>query len=182
MALRADLRRLVCPKTRLPLRECAVAAAAAALGLDSARMVPRPGGAIPAGSPMPTVLLRSDDGCAFPIIDGLPVLLGPEMFLPEGGSRAPTTEPQYAEAYDEMAFYNQEAKDALATAHLPGAHSMDKALTATAEQRASFPAPHEIWLDVVYDCVSEWDAYRHLAPLAGKRVLQIGGKGTHAVK
>jgi len=145
-------------------------------------MAPRPDGAIPPGSSMPTVLLRADDGCAFPIVDGIPVLLTPEMLLPEGGSQAPTTEPQYAEAYDEMAFYNQEAKNALATAHLPSAHSMGKALAATPQERSSFPAPPDIWLDVVYDCVSEWDAYRHLAPLAGKSVLQIGGKGTHAVK
>jgi len=37
-------------------------------------------------------------------------------------------------------------------------------------------------IDAVYDCGGQWDAYNHLAPIRGKRVLQVGGKGIHAIK
>jgi len=39
-----------------------------------------------------------------------------------------------------------------------------------------------VWLDAVYDCVSQWDVYKHISPVKGKRVIQLGGKGVHAVK
>jgi SAM-dependent methyltransferase len=47
---------------------------------------------------------------------------------------------------------------------------------------ALFPHPKEAWIDAVYDCAGQWDAYKYLSPIAGKRIVQLGGKGSHAVK
>ncbi len=48
--------------------------------------------------------------------------------------------------------------------------------------RGDFPSPKELWLAANYDCLAEWEAYNYLAPLRGKRVLQIGGKGYSAIQ
>ena len=40
-----------------------------------------------------------------------------------------------------------------------------------------FPYPKELWIAAIFECLSERDAYDFIAPLAGKRVLQIGGNG-----
>ena len=48
--------------------------------------------------------------------------------------------------------------------------------------RADFPRPKELWLASTYDCLAEWEAYNYLAPLRGKKVLQIGGKGYSAIQ
>src|SRR6185369_15696634 len=38
------------------------------------------------------------------------------------------------------------------------------------------------WIDCVPDCKAQYNAYRYLGQIAGKRLLQLGGKGIHAVK
>jgi ubiquinone/menaquinone biosynthesis C-methylase UbiE len=58
---------------------------------------------------------------------------------------------------------------------------LERIRTATPAQAATFPEPHEFWLDAKYDCAAQFDAYMNLAPLAGKRVLQVGGKGLAAM-
>ena len=50
------------------------------------------------------------------------------------------------------------------------------------DTHADFPNPKGLWLSATYDCLAEWDAYNYLAPLRGKRVLQIGGKGHAAIQ
>ncbi len=47
------------------------------------------------------------------------------------------------------------------------------------EYRASFPDPRPFW--VGRSSARFWE-YQHLAPLAGKTVLQLGGSGRHAVR
>lgn len=51
-----------------------------------------------------------------------------------------------------------------------------------AEDRGTFPHPRDLWMCATYDCLAERDALEYLAPLRGKRVLQIGGQGHHAVQ
>ena len=55
-------------------------------------------------------------------------------------------------------------------------------LAATDAERESFPDPWERWVDTVHDSAAEWEAYKHLGDLKGRRVLQLGGSGTHAIK
>ncbi|HMF89073.1 MAG TPA: class I SAM-dependent methyltransferase [Candidatus Angelobacter sp.] len=45
-----------------------------------------------------------------------------------------------------------------------------------------FLEPRELWISSIYECVAEWNAYNHLAPIQGKRVLQIGGTGLSAIQ
>jgi SAM-dependent methyltransferase len=49
-------------------------------------------------------------------------------------------------------------------------------------ERGQFPNPHNQWMCARYDCLAERDVLEYLAPLRGKRVLQIGGQGHHAVQ
>jgi SAM-dependent methyltransferase len=51
-----------------------------------------------------------------------------------------------------------------------------------AKDRGNFPYPKQLWIASIYDCLSERDAYEYLAPLDGKKVLQIGGKGFAAIQ
>ncbi len=173
-SLQADARVLACPRTGLSLRECswdeAVARAGKGFPLEA-----RQAGTRASIGPTRSVLLRADDRAAFPIVDGIPVLLAPEMLLPSGEEHPDPADARYAEAYEVMAYYGAVAERAIVDARLPAVPSRD-------EERATFPEPREIWIDSVYDAISQSEAYGYLAPLSGKRVLQIGGMGTHAVK
>jgi len=50
-----------------------------------------------------------------------------------------------------------------------------------AKDRSRFPFPKSQWIAATFDCLSERDAFEYLVPLAGKRVLQIGGNGFSAI-
>ncbi len=137
----------------------------------------------PAG-PTPYVLLREDLKCAYPVVDGIPILLAPEaLTAAEQPPAFDLTDARYAEAYEEMEFYNNAASTALEKLGRGGAESiLPTELAATQEERDSFPGPWHRWVDAVHDSAAQWDAYSHLGDLKGKRVLQLGGSGTHAIK
>jgi SAM-dependent methyltransferase len=50
------------------------------------------------------------------------------------------------------------------------------------DERLDFPNPKGVWIDCIPDCKAQYEAYRYLGQIAGKRMLQLGGKGIHAVK
>jgi SAM-dependent methyltransferase len=52
---------------------------------------------------------------------------------------------------------------------------------AQSSHRERFPYPKHLWIAATFDCLSERDAYEYLAPLRGKKVLQIGGNGFAAI-
>jgi len=178
---------LVCPRTQLRLTVCSASEAEARMG---APLVPREDllnakGRIakPRGR-TETVLLREDLKCAYPVVDGIPVLLAPEM-LTAAADRGTfdLRDPRYAEAYEEMEYYDQVAtEDAARILESTAWQSVSRVMRGGEVARRQFPLPREVWIDAVYDCASQWDAYRHLAPMEGKRVMQLGGKGIHAVK
>lgn len=56
------------------------------------------------------------------------------------------------------------------------------AMAASEEAIRSFPEPRDVWIDARYDGSAQSDSYRHIAPIAGKRLLQLGGSGAHAIK
>lgn len=137
----------------------------------------------PAG-PTPLVLLREDLKCAYPVVDGIPILLAPEaLTVSENQTDFDLTDARYAEAYEEMDFYNSAASAASEKLGRGGAESiLPTELAATDEERNSFPDPWYRWVDTVHDSAALWDAYKHLGDLKGRRVLQLGGSGTHAIK
>lgn len=178
---------LVCPVTKLGLSRASRADAQSAIG---GTLKPRSdlknakGGISKAAGVTETVLLREDKKCAYPIVDGIPILLAPELLVAEPESISfDLTDPRYAEAYEEMEFYNDRASDVVRTLNDEGAIGiMPRELGATADERASFPAPRWIWIDGTHDGAAQWDGYGFFTPLGGKRVLQIGGSGMHALK
>ena len=132
----------------------------------------------------PQVLLREDLKCAYPVVDGIPILLAPEaLTVAKDQAVFDLTDARYAEAYEEMAFYNSVASNASEKLERGGAESiLPTELAATAEERASFPAPWQRWVDTVHDSAALWDAYIHLGPYKNRRILQLGGSGTHVIK
>jgi uncharacterized protein YbaR (Trm112 family) len=134
--------------------------------------------------PSPTILLREDLKAAYPIVDGIPVLLVPEMLIPSRNTRKfDLTNPKYFEAYQEMPHYSKIAFEEAQNITEANAYKIiEIVLRASDQERLSFPHPRNVWIDATYDCAAQWDAYEHVAPVEGKRILQLGGKGIHAVK
>ena len=56
------------------------------------------------------------------------------------------------------------------------------AMAASDEAILSFPEPRDVWIDATYDGAAPYDSYTYIAPVAGKRLLQLGGSGIHAIK
>jgi SAM-dependent methyltransferase len=84
---------------------------------------------------------------------------------------------RWAEAYEEMAFYNSmfgKELDELTTSRL-------EPFEAAKAHGRTFPEPRKIWIDMPYDGQAQRDAFRHLADIRGQRVLQLGGHGSHAI-
>lgn len=172
----------ICPQTKLPVR--AMSLEDARKSLNSQELVARTN-----TDPQPfgvteTLMVRSDNACAYPVIDGIPILLAPEQITP--ASRPQTfdlTDEKYAEAYEEMTHYNQVAKAEAAAIRESEAYRMVAPVLQLPEsERNTCPEPKEYWIDCVPDCKAQYEAYRFLEPFAGKRYLQLGGKGIHAVK
>jgi SAM-dependent methyltransferase len=130
------------------------------------------------------VMLRADGEVAYPVIDGIPILLAPEMLVRDASASAyDVGAPPYAEAYEEMAFYNEFASGGEGGGELSRyADMLRPAQRLTPAGRALFPEPKELWIDAVYDAAAQMDCYRHLAPVQDRVILQLGGKGLHAVK
>ena len=128
------------------------------------------------------MLIAEDGSSAYPIVDGFPVLLGPERFLPAdraaGQPVADLRDPLYAEAYEEMGFYNSSHASPLRD-RIMGALEGCGDIASIAP---GFPEPARLWVDSPHESLAQLAAYRHLAPVADKTVLQIGGSGPHAVK
>jgi SAM-dependent methyltransferase/uncharacterized protein YbaR (Trm112 family) len=179
----AGLEKLRCPQTGLRLAAVPYEEALTLMRAD--RLVARAetNGAQPAGV-TPIVLVRQDLACAYPVVDGMPVLLAPEMlFAPSAARQFDLRDPRYAEAYEEMQFYNDVgARAAASIQDSEHARIIAPILSASAAERASFPEPSRVWLDATYDAAAQRDIYRHLAPIAGGTFMQLGGGGIHAVK
>ena len=120
---------------------------------------------------------------AYPVVDGVPILV-----IPEQDRRASEafdvdlTQPRYAEAYEEIEFYNEvAAKEAEDIRRSESYTALEPALRPGVADGA-FPEPRDAWLDAVPNCKSQFLGYRHLGRPESRRLLQVGGKGLHAVK
>lgn len=181
MAPLADLAPLLrCPETGLPLRPLPLAEATAALG--GGELVARPNGPTPFGA-TETVLVRADDQVAYPVVDGVPILLVPEQLTtPDRQHPVDLTDPRFAEAYEEMEFYNAVAAEEAADIGRSTSYAAIAPAIGRSADAATFPEPIATWIDSVPDSKAQYLAYRHVGPVAGRRLLQLGGKGIHAVK
>lgn len=182
-ALRSQL--LVCPETKQRVTACSLADAAERMGASD--LVPRRGNQSRPIGATSTVMLRDDHRCAYPVVGHVPVLLVPEQLLAERDAPSvdviDIADQRYAESYEEMAHYNEAARSQTERMEAaPESAGLAQLLELTQEQRLAFPLPRRRWVDATYEPVAQWEAFRHLAPLAGKTVLQLGGKGIHAVR
>ena len=181
-ALTANEAVFICPQTKLPLRAMSLDKAKEALG--SANLAPRTN-----AEPVPfgvtsTMMVRSDNACAYPVVDGIPVLLVPEQITRADRPQSFDLEDvKYAEAYEEMTFYNEVAKgEAAAIRQSQSFSCIEPVLRLPPSERGTFPEPKEVWIDCVPDCKAQYAASQYLGPVTGGRFLQLGGKGIHAVK
>jgi uncharacterized protein YbaR (Trm112 family)/SAM-dependent methyltransferase len=178
---------LVCPETKVALELCRIEEAeerartplvARADALNTKGKLRKPVGRTP------WVLIREDRASAYPVVDGIPILLVPEALKAADRQRAADlTQARYAEAYEEMDFYNAVADEE--ARRIAGSESdavIAPAIGISQAEKDAFPHPRGRWIDAVYDCAAEWDAYQHLSPIRSKRVVQLGGKGGHAAK
>jgi len=172
----------ICPQTKLPLRAMSLQEAKQALG--SQDLAPRENREPEPFGVTATVMVRSDNQCAYPVVDGIPVLLAPEQITPASRpQRFDLADMKYAEAYQEMTHYNKLAKaEAESIQGSESYRAIEPALRLSEAERRAFPEPKAAWVDCVPDCKPQYDAYRHMGSVEGKRVLQLGGKGIHAVK
>lgn len=157
---------LVCPKTRQPLRLVTIEEA-------NAGREPLRGGRH--GDPS-HVLLRDDDRAAYPVIDGIPILLAPEMLVRDDADAfRDTSAAPYAEAYEEMGYYERAAgeRDEL---------EESIAMLQRIPRNATFARAEDGWIDAEFDGSGQLDCYEHLAPNISGVAMQVGGKGLHAVK
>ncbi len=174
----------VCPETKQGLSFCPLSEAEHRVA-DGGKLATRRSGDVKPFGSTPTVLLSEDYTCAYPVFDGIPILLSPERLSAEKDLREfDFSDPRFAEAYEEMTFYNEFASNEAKDIERSEAFESLKPILEKSSEKiiSSFPDPKEVWLDAVYDCAAQSGCYKHLSPVKGKRLLQLGGKGTHAVK
>lgn len=180
---------LVCPLTHKRLRKVPLAEARARIAGGAPLRARLGAGKVSAVGETDPVLLREDNGVAYPIASNVPVVLGPEVLA---NPRAPPTSdlsaPQYAEAHLEMEFYNRirfaeaealrRAGSLLAVSGNEALPHLERLRLRSSTERDSFPKPPAVWLHARLDLQSEYDCYRHIGSVKGRRVLQLGGSGT----
>jgi SAM-dependent methyltransferase len=94
---------------------------------------------------------------------------------------------------DEAVFYENVSSDEVA--QLASLNSIDdiarvsSALSFAALARivrtkshSTLPDPKDLWCAATFECVAEYEAMKFVAPVRDKTILQLGGKGTEAVK
>jgi uncharacterized protein YbaR (Trm112 family)/SAM-dependent methyltransferase len=129
--------------------------------------------------------VSEDQQIAYPIVDGIPVLLGPEAFQPSAATETheiSVEEPIYAEAYQEMALYGS-----MATARIQQLedsaelNSLRKVASDRERLNASFPHPTRLWFGAASTVGAQKRCFSFLAPIEEETVLQVGGTGSHAL-
>jgi SAM-dependent methyltransferase/uncharacterized protein YbaR (Trm112 family) len=123
------------------------------------------------------LLLRRDRAGAYPVVNGIPVLMAPEMLVGAGrGVPIDTRQDPYREAYEEMDFYNAAAAEVGSDVVKSSAFE----IVEHALNGGPFPGP--AWMDSDYEIAAQSDAYAFMAPMEGQTAVQLGGMGIHAVK
>jgi len=129
------------------------------------------------------VMMSADGQTVYPIVDGIPILLAPEVSMADECGAFSPLDPRYAEAYAEMGHYNSvadKAHDDIRRSHAFRTLSACRELSR--HEQARFPYPVDRWLEATYDVTAQETVFAHLAPVLGKDVLQVGGTGIHAIR
>lgn len=178
-----DPEAIVCPKSKLKLLQYKLAEAERIIG-GGVKLISCDITKEKHIGPTDIVLLREDLRCAYPIVDDIPILIAPEMLTVDGNLLdCNLSDVKYCEAYKEMKFYNEVAsRNVENLKNSEGFKILEPILKNKYHSSKLFPEPANIWLDATYDCIAQHDAYEYIAPVEGKRVLQVGGMGIHAVK
>lgn len=183
MTLNEYINDLVCPSTLQPLEICSIDNAERIMGGRLVSCRRKPAISPPLG-PTEIVLVREDRLVAYPVVGDIPILLIPESLIIESNIfEIDLSHRKYKESYAEADFYSSEVNLAEDVeifdeqikkfqSHLELPNSM----------KVSFPEPKETWIDAVYDCVAQYEAYNFLNPIHENPVLQIGGKGLSALE
>jgi uncharacterized protein YbaR (Trm112 family)/SAM-dependent methyltransferase len=176
----------VCPETRRPLTPLTQA--------ELTELNDRVNqGALASAKPLPPslegALGTEDRAIVYPVMRDIPVLMpGAGIFSrahPSSptGSTAVRLAAQVKDIETEAALYD---KIALEGSRDPSfaefGEELRPGVPIKPEFRDSFPRPGSIWLDAFDSLTAQEKAYEWIAPLEGRRVLQMGGHGSHAVK
>ncbi len=131
-----------------------------------------------------TVLVREDQTVAYPVVDGVPVLLAPEALgAPALAGYFDLDQSAFQEAYLEMDFYNEVGtRQAAEITSSEAWQALDDLVRLTDGNPETMLSPPVAWLDAIYDSASQADAYAALMPIRERTFAQIGGKGIHAIK
>lgn len=174
--------KLICPVTQTPLR--LTSATEVEEGLGAALVSLRKNGhnkALPVGRTT-NVLVSDTAETVYPVLDGVPVLIAPEVLgVARDRKEFDLDDPKFEEAYLEMDFYNKVARDEIADIERTKGFRDMQRLVDRVGTPAEFMSNAEAWLTQKYDCAAQEDAYRAMQPVAGRNVMQIGGKGTYVV-
>jgi SAM-dependent methyltransferase len=166
-----------CPISRCPIKFRDLDDAAARLG---GPLAPAPRvGIAPIGATSQVGV--APGGWAYPVVDGIPMLLAPERLYPNGnGPEADVTVAPYAEAYSEIEPYSRHSDlDANATVIVNEGARLQY-LSIVGNSWAPWPTPG-IWVGGGDDIGAQIHSLSHLAPIANRAVLQIGGNGIHGL-
>lgn len=171
------VRTFLCPRSGKPL-------IAAALSDDEARSFESRSRSTMAVFPLlRDIMISADHRNAYPVADGIPVLLAPEVSSSDMCDSFSPLDPRYAEAYEEMAHYNSVA--ARAQNDVKKSHAFRNLVACqglSRDDQARFPYPVERWLEATYDVTAQERVFAHLAPVLDQDVLQVGGTGIHAIR
>ncbi len=126
------------------------------------------------------VLLREDGVAAYPIENGIPILMTPERLIVNNADENISVGEHFSEAYEEMEYYNSVAKEEAENIEQAESYKIVKMILSS--DKPNFLNPKEDWIDAVFDNLSQYDAYSFFEPVENKKCIQLGGKGIHAVK
>ena len=120
----------------------------------------------------------ADGSAAYPVVDGIPVLMSTERLASER-VEIQVAGTNFEEAYQEQKLYTELASSVLGSS-ARGLEEVRRVVETADPSR--FPEPPESWFGGGSTAGAYLKAMRHLAPVADCTVLQIGGVGTHALK
>jgi uncharacterized protein YbaR (Trm112 family)/SAM-dependent methyltransferase len=169
---------LACPRTHAPLR------AARSDSVAALQPIRRAGFEAPQVGVTETLLVTQPGDLAYPVSDGFPALMWPEVLLANGrDEEVDLKDARYHEAYAEMEFYNPVA---YANAqNIPSTNiykEMSRLAGASDEQKCTFPEPHGLWVSPNFDIQATIDCDEYIAPVTNKIALQLGGSGSQAIR
>lgn len=135
------------------------------------------GAAVQLVGPTEQLLVTQDGATAYPVVEGVPILMEPERLSaqPGGSTGLDVSLPPFAEAYAEQALYTELA--------VRNVDAQVRRLRATFDRLSptSFEQHPEQWHDGASTANAKTLAFRHFGSVDGCVVMQIGGVGLHAL-